>query len=222
MSQIPLTAVLGAIGTFGAWVVVMALDPITIAVGGGWMVFGMVLYLLYRRQQGLPASQTVKVLTPEPLGVEEVEYESVVVAFDDHAPFSDEVVATAVKLAGGRRRGIHVHSMLTVPKHLPLDAKLKREEGEARSKIEQAKLIGGLRVTGHVERVRPGQAGYSIAEEAEMIKARAIVMGMRRRNGSPLLDETIRTVLAERPCRVIVVSEGQDEGDGSRAHHAIA
>ncbi len=220
--QIPLTAVLGAIGTFGAWVVVMALDPITIAVGGGWMAFGMVLYLLYRRQQGLPASQTVKVLTPEPLGVEEVEYESVVVAFDDHAPFSDEVVATAVKLAGGRRRGIHVHSMLTVPKHLPLDAKLKREEGEARSKIEQAKLIGGLRVTGHVERVRPGQAGYSIAEEAEMIKARAIVMGMRRRNGSPLLDETIRTVLAERPCRVIVVSEGQDEGDGSRAHHAIA
>ena len=41
-----------------------------------------------------------------------------------------------------------------------------RAESEAQSKIEQAKLIGGLRVTGHVERVRPGQAGYSIAEEA--------------------------------------------------------
>ena len=111
--------------------------------------------------------ETVKVLLPEPLGVEEVEYQSIVVAFDDRAPFSDDVVATAVKLAGGRRRGIHVHSMMTVPSHLPLDAKMKREESEAQSKIEQAKLIGGLRVTGHVERIRPGQAGYSIAKEAE-------------------------------------------------------
>jgi APA family basic amino acid/polyamine antiporter len=220
--EVPLTAVLGGLGTFAAWIVVLALDPKTLAVGGGWMVLGVVVYVLFRRSQRLPLTETVKVVTPEPLGVEEVEYESVVVAFDDHTPFSDEVVATAVKLAGGRRRAIHVHSMLTVPSHLPLDAKLKREEGEARSKIEQAKLIGGLRVTGHVERVRPGQAGYSIAEEAEMIKARAIVIGMRRRNGKLLFDETIRTVLAERPCRVIVVSEGQGDAGAARIQHAVA
>ena len=28
--------------------------------------------------------------------------------------------------------------------------------------IERAKLIGGLRVTGHVERVRPGQSGQAV------------------------------------------------------------
>jgi APA family basic amino acid/polyamine antiporter len=212
-TYIPLTAVLGGLGTFAAWLVVMALDPVTLVVGGGWMLFGIGLYLLYRRLQGLPARATVKVVLPEPLGVEEVEYESVVIGFDDNAPFSEDVVATAVKLAGGRRHGVHVHSMLTVPSHLPLDAKLKREESEAASKIEQAKLIGGQRVTGHVERIRPGQAGYSIAEEAAQINARAIVVGMRRRNGEPLYDETIRTVLAERPCRVIVVSEQAGGGD---------
>ena len=150
----------------------------------------------------------MKVETLTPLGVEEVEYESVLVGFDDRTPFSEQVVATAVRLAGARRHGIHVHSMLTVPSYLPLDAKLKREESEAASKIERAKLIGGQRVTGHVERIRPGQAGYSIAEEAAEINAHAIVIGMRRRNGIPVYDETIRTVLAERPCRVIVVSEG--------------
>ena len=117
---------------------------------------------------GLPLTRRSRCVTPEPLGVEEVEYAVGPRRLRRSTRRSrDEVVATAVKLAGGRRRGIHVHSMLTVPKHLPLDAKMKREEGEARSKIEQAKLIGGLRVTGHVERVRPGQAGYSIAEEAE-------------------------------------------------------
>ena len=130
------------------------------------------------------------------------------VAFDENSPFSEDVVATAVKLAGDRRRGIHIHSMIIVPKHLPLDARMRDKEAAARSKIERAKLIGGLRVTGHVERVRVGQAGYSIADEAELIDAAAIVMGMRNRNGKPLYDETVRTVLAERPCRVIVVSEG--------------
>jgi APA family basic amino acid/polyamine antiporter len=212
--EVPLTAVLGGLGTFAAWIVVMALDPVTLAVGGGWMAMGMLLYLVYRRAQGLPVRETVKVLLPEPLGVEEVEYESIVIAFDDRAPFSDDVVATAAKLAGGRRRGIHVHSMMTVPSHLPLDAKMKREETEAKSKIEQAKLIGGLRVTGHVERIRPGQAGYSIAKEAKQINARAIVIGMRRRNGRPRFDDTIRTVLSERPCRVIVVSDGAGERAG--------
>ena len=78
----------------------------------------------------------------------------------------------------------------------------------------QAKLIGGLRVTGHVERIRPGQAGYSIAKEAKQINARAIVIGMRRRNGRPRFDDTIRTVLSERPCRVIVVSDGAGERAG--------
>jgi APA family basic amino acid/polyamine antiporter len=210
-TYIPLTAVLGGLGTFGAWIVVMALDPITIAVGGGWMALGMTIYLLYRRHQRLPVTDTVKVVLPEPLGVEEVEYESVVVAFDDRTPFSEEVVATAVKLAGRRRRGIHVHSMITVPNDLPLDAELEQAESEAQSKIEKAKLIGGLRVTGHVERVRPGQAGYSIADEARQIKARAIVIGLRRRDGRPLYDKTIQSVLSERPCRVIVVSEPSAE-----------
>ena len=209
--EVPLTAVLGGLGTLAAWIVVMALDPITLAVGGGWMALGMALYLVYRRAHGLPVTKTVKVLLPEPLGVEEVEYESIVIAFDERTPFSDDVVATAAKLAGGRRRGIHVHSMITVPNHLPLDAEMKREESEALSKIEQAKLIGGLRVTGHCERIRPGQAGYSIAKEAKQINARAIVIGMQRRNGKPRFDDTIRTVLSERPCRVIVVAEGAGE-----------
>ncbi len=204
---LPLTAVLGGLGTFSAWIVVMALNPRTLAVGVGWMVLGIAVYVLYRRNQRLPLTETVKVLLPEPLGVEEIEYRSVLVAFSEDEPFSEEMVATAVKLASKRRRGIHVHSMLTVPTHLPLEAELPESEAAAQSKIEQAKLIGGQRVTGHVERVRPGQAGYSIAGEAKLIAAAAVVVGLRHRNGRPLYDKTLQTVLGERPCRVIVVSE---------------
>jgi len=205
--DVPLTAILGGLGTFAAWIVVMALNTRTLLIGIGWMVAGLAIYMLYRRSQGLGLRQTVKVVTPEPLGVEEIEYRSVMVAFEDDEPFSEEMVATAVKLASKRRRGIHIHSLLTVPTNLPLDAELREAEAEAQSKIEQAKLIGGQRVSGHVERVRPGQAGYSISAEAKLIAAAAVVVWLRYRDGRPLYDKTLQTVLAERPCRVIVVSE---------------
>jgi basic amino acid/polyamine antiporter, APA family len=206
-AELPLTAVLGGLGTFAAWIVVMALYPRTLIVGLGWMVLGVAIYMIYRRSQKLPLTKTVKVVTPEPLGVEEIEYRSVLVAFEDEDPFSEEMVGTAVKLASKRLRGIHVHSMLTVPTNLPLDAKMRDAEAAAQSKVEQAKLMGGQRVTGHVERVRPGQAGYSIADEAKLISAAAVVVPLRFRNGTPLYDKTLETVLAERPCRVIVVSD---------------
>jgi APA family basic amino acid/polyamine antiporter len=203
--EIPITAVLGGLGTFAAWIVVMALNLRTLYVGAGWMLLGLVVYFLYRRRQGLPLRQTIKVVMPEALGVDEVEYKSVLIAFEDE-PFSDEAVAIAVRLAAPRRRGIHVLSLLTVPTHLPIDAPLREAETEAQSKIERAKLIGGLRVTGRVERVRPGQGGQAIVEEAKLIRSAAVVMQLRYRNGTPLYGRTIQAVLAKRPCRVIVAA----------------
>ena len=211
--ELPLTAVLGGLGTFSAWIVVMALNLRTLVVGAGWMLLGIAVYYFYRRHCELPLVQTVKVVTPEPLGVQEVEYQSVLVAFEEE-PFSKEPVATAARLAARRRRGIHVLAIVNVPTHLPLDAPLEEQESQAQSKIEQAKLIGGMRVTGSVQRVRPGQAGQAIVEEARAIKAAAIVMELRYRNGTPLYGKTLQTVLAERPCRVIVDAQ---PGEGHRA-----
>jgi APA family basic amino acid/polyamine antiporter len=205
--DLPLTAVFGGLGTFAAWIVVMVLNPRTLVIGAIWMVLGTTIYLLYRRSLGLSPTQTHKVLLPEPLGVEEIEYKSVLIAFEDDEPFNEQTMVTAVKLAGKKRRAVHVIAIVTVPNHLPLDAPLGPQEEEAQSKIEQAKLIGGLRVSGHIHRVRPNQAGHSIAEEARQLKASALVMGLRYRNGAPLYGKTLQTVLAERPTRVIVVGE---------------
>ncbi len=186
--------------------IVIALHSDDRAGGGRMDGLGVLLYWAYRRRQQLPLRETVKVVTPEPLGVEEVEYKSVLVVFESDS-FSDEAVATAARLAARRRRGIHVFAIVTVPTHLPLDAALEDAESEANSKIEQSKLIGGLRVTGHIERVRPGQEARAIIEEAQSIKAAAVVMPLRYRNGKPLYGKTLQTVLAKRPTRVIVAAQ---------------
>jgi len=128
------------------------------------------------------------------------------VVFEDEV-FSEEAVATAARLAARRRRGIHVLALVNVPTHLPRDAALPDEEQRAQSMIERAKLIGGLRVTGHVERVRPGQSGQAVIDEAKSIRAAAIVMPLRYRDGRPLYGKTLQAVLAKRPTRVIVAAE---------------
>jgi basic amino acid/polyamine antiporter, APA family len=203
--EYPVTALLGGLGTFGAWVVVMALNLRTLVVGIAWMLVGAIVYYAYRKRCDLPIAQMVKVVTPEPLGVEEVEYRSVLLVFERGA-YTEEAVTMAVRLAARRRRGIHVIAIVTLPTHLPLDAPLEEEESEAQSKIERAKLIGGLRVTGHTVRVRPGQEAHAIVEEAKAIDAAAIVMPLRYRNGKPLYGKTLQTVLAKRPTRVIVAA----------------
>ncbi len=204
--QVPLTAVFGGIGTFGAFIVAMALDPVILAAGGGWMIFGITFYVLYRRNQQLPLTETVKVQALAPLGVEEVEYQSVLVAFEDD-PFREETIATAATLASRRRHGIHVISLINVPKNLAIDAPMDEAESRAQAKVERAKLIAGGRVSGHTMRIRPGQAGHAIIDEATDIDASAVVMQLNYRSGTPLYSQTLRTVLSERPCRVIVAAE---------------
>jgi APA family basic amino acid/polyamine antiporter len=74
-------------------------------------------------------------------------------------------------------------------------------------------------VTGHLEKVRAGGAGRRIVSEAKDIHAAAIVMPMpAKKAGSSVFGRTLETVLAERPCRVIIDSSlGMAEEDKAAA-----
>ena len=205
---VPAFAVFGGIGTGLAWVVVTALNTRTLIFGLLWLVVGISTYVLYRRHLGLTLTETRKAEIVKSAVEHEVEYESVLVAFED-TDYSSDAVATAVKLAARRRRGVHVVVVISVPNHLPIDAALPEQERTAEQTIEAARVVGGRRVTGHWEKVRPGQGGRRIVEEARAIKARALVMALPRRPraaGSPF-SRTLETVLTDRPCRVIITTE---------------
>ena len=205
-TELPLFAIFGGLGTGIALIVATVLDLRVLVSGAGWMVAGVLLYVGYRRRQGLALTETHKIVSPKPAVEHEVEYESILVAFeDDH--YSPEAISTAVRLAVRRRRGIHVLVTITVPPNSPIDAAMPEQEAKASSVIDQARVRGGRRVTGHWEKVRPGQAGRRVVEEAREIRARAVVMPLPpRRTGSSLFGRTLETVLSERPCRVIIDS----------------
>jgi basic amino acid/polyamine antiporter, APA family len=204
--SIPLASVLGGLGTGIAFLVVTILNVETLVAGTLWLALGMTAYVVYRRRLGLTLTETRKIVLPEPIVEQEVEYESVLVVFEE-GRYSSEAMSTAVHLAARRRRGIHVLVTVTVPPNLPIDAEMPAEEQRAQNVIDRARVRGGRRVSGHWDRVRPGGTGRRIVDEARAIKARAIVMGLPpRRAGSTIFGKTLETVLAERPCRVIITS----------------
>jgi basic amino acid/polyamine antiporter, APA family len=204
--ELPLFAVIGGLGTAGSWVVVTMLNFETFVAGTIWLALGVTTYVLYRRHLGLSLTETHKIALPKPAVEHEVEYESVLVAFED-GRYSPEAVSTAVRLAARRRRGIHVLVTITVPPSVPIDADTPELDSRAASIIDSARVLGGRRVTGHWEKVRPGQAGRRIVEEAKETRARAVVMSLPpRRAGMSLFGKTLETLLAERPCRVIIES----------------
>ena len=129
-------------------------------------------------------------------------------------------VATAIKLAARRRRGIHVLVTINVPASSPIDASLPDQELAAQAVIEEAKLLGGRRVSGHYEKVRIGQAGRLIVNEARHMRAAAIVLSLPPRRGNVLFGPTVETVLAERPCRVIIQT-AEDGADATRSRQAL-
>jgi APA family basic amino acid/polyamine antiporter len=199
--QLPLFAVLGGLGTFGAFCTVTALYLNVAAAGVGWLLVGICIYIVYRRNQGLDLTSTVKVSMPASLVTTEAEYESVLVAFDERGYFP-EVMATAARMAARRRRGIHILVTIAVPASSPIDAAMPEHEARAQSVIEEAKVQIGRRASGHWEKVRAGQMGRRIVDEAKELRAGAIVMPMS--SGGSGFGRTLETVLRERPCRVII------------------
>ena len=210
--DVPLFAVFGGTATALAFVVVTALNPEVLVAGTGWLALGVAVYVLYRRRQGLDLTTTHKVAIPQSVVDHEAEYDSVLVYVGDDG-FDPQVIATAAKLAARRRRGIHVLVTITVPQSLPIRAALPEQEAAAQTVIEQAQVLGGRRVSGHTERVRAGQAGRRIIEEALDMRAAAVVLPLPRRgDGSSVFGRTLETVLAERPCRVIIESAPAGNG----------
>jgi len=204
--ELPPFAVIGGLGTATSWVVVTVLNFATLVAGGIWLALGVTTYVLHRRHLSLSLTETHKIVLPKPAVEHEVEYESILVVFED-TNYSPEAVVTAVRLAARRRRGIHILVTISVPPNVPVDADMPELESRAATAIDSARVRGGRRVTGHWEKVRPGQAGRRIVEEANDTRARAIVMALPpRRTGSSLFGRTLETVLTERPCRIIIDS----------------
>jgi APA family basic amino acid/polyamine antiporter len=212
--RIPLSACLGAVGTFAAWCSVVALHVEARTVGLAWMAAGMVLYIVYRRRQGLDLTTPVRIArgTPPP-GFHELAYRSAIVPVVG-GDVSGRAIRAAARLVGD---GAVVQALyvLPVPTQLSLDAGLEEEEAQGRLALEAARLVGkraGVEV--HPSLVRTRNPGRTVVEEARRTGAEVVYLTS--------LDATARYVLAERPCRVVIETGGRKNGAGNGRREMLA
>jgi APA family basic amino acid/polyamine antiporter len=206
----PLFALLGALGTGLAWLVVVVQSPSTRVAGFAWLAIGFVMYAVYRRRVlRLPLSATVRapqiVLGP---GLE-IEYRAILVPVSRSAE-SEEALVAAARVAAERRATIAVVRVLEVPLELPLDADLPDEVEDADDLLDDARaLVESYGVRAVPRLVRARRAGPAIVEEARRQDAELVVVGAPRRTtrrGTPVHSDTAAFVLKASPSRVLLVS----------------
>jgi basic amino acid/polyamine antiporter, APA family len=231
--RLPLPALFAALISGLAFLSVLVLHETARWVGGGWMAFGLLFYVIYRKVfEGTSLTRRVTV-TERALtkSVPEISYRSILVPVFG-TKLDDDIVSTAGRLAAaaqaeadgdeGEARLALIY-VVEVPLSIPLDAELPpgREE-EARAALQRATEVAeeyeDVAVTSATVRAR--QVGAGIVEAARLGGAEAIVIGgeppSRIRGGAALggigaakpaeIGAATEYVLKKAPCQVLLTA----------------
>jgi APA family basic amino acid/polyamine antiporter len=232
-ARLPLPTLFAALLSALAFLSVLAFHDRARWVGGGWMLFGLVFYVIYRKVfEGTSLTRRVSVteraLTKQ---VPEISYRSLLVPVFG-TELDDDIVATAGRLAAaeqedGRDTGDGSHLALVyvveVPLAVPLDVELPPERQQAadaalRRAREVAEEYEDVAVS--AETIRARKVGAGIVEAARASDAEAIVIGgeppTKIRGGARLggigaakpaeIGAATEYVLKKAPCQVLLTA----------------
>jgi basic amino acid/polyamine antiporter, APA family len=234
MARLPVPALLAAALSGLAFLSVLAFHETARWVGGGWMLFGLVFYVVYRMfVEGTSLTKRVSVtersLTKQ---VPELSYRNILVPIFGTA-LDDDIVSTAGRLAAAEQEEagedapgaahLDVVYVVEVPLSLALDAELPPElEEEARRALERAADVGDeyADVEVSTEMIRARKVGAGVVEAARRHDSEAIVVGAeppsRIRGGATLggigaakpeeIGAATEYVLMKAPCRVLLTA----------------
>jgi len=232
-ARLPLPTIFAALLSTLAFLSVLAFHDRARWVGGGWMLFGLLFYVVYRKGvEGTSLTRRVAV-TERALKkqVPEISYRSLLVPVFG-SELDDDIVSTAGRLAAAEREDgrdtndgarLALIYVVEVPLALPLDAELPGErEAEARRALERAREVAeeyeDVEVSAEVVRAR--KVGAGIVEAARRSEAEAIVIGgeppSKIRGGARLggvgaakpaeIGAATEYVLKKAPCQVLLTA----------------
>jgi APA family basic amino acid/polyamine antiporter len=245
-ARVPLPTVVAAVLTALAWVSVIVYHDTARWVGGGWMLFGLVAYVIYRKGvEGMTLSERVEVPAKALVkGVGAPEYGDILVPVFG-SKLDDDIVGTAGRLAAATDRPgeipprLEVVYVIDLPLTVPLDSPPPSDRAAAaNAALERAKEVGEEyeTVEVHPSVVRARSVGAGIVEAARARDVEMIVLGAepptRIRGGAILggrggsrpaeIGPVTEYVLRRAPCRVLVTAPATDGSRRARAGSAKA
>jgi APA family basic amino acid/polyamine antiporter len=208
--ELPVFALLGIVGTGLAFVTVTALHLDVAFAGVLWLSLGIVVYVVYRRHQGLDLRTTTRMARPErPPDFAELDYRTAIVPI-----FGEDVSAAALSSAAkliGEDGVLYAIFVLPVPSQLSLEAGLEDEEAQGRSVLESARIQArraGIKI--HTGLIRTRNPGAALVEEARRVSSDVIYWStLHAPTGEQRIGPTAVYLLSKRPCRVIIETENR-------------
>jgi basic amino acid/polyamine antiporter, APA family len=235
-AELPIPAMIAAVASTLAFLSVLAFHSTARWVGIGWMAFGLLFYVAYRKAEGTSLTKRVSVgeaaLTKQTI---DVEFSNLLVPVFG-TKLDDDIVATAGRLAAAEREDadgdgdshLDLVYVIEVPLSLPLDAELPPDrEAQARRALERAREVGEEYedVDVSTEVVRARRTGAGIVEAARRANSEAIIIGgeppTKIRGGGKFggigaakpaeIGAATEYVLKKAPCRVLLTAPPEPE-----------
>lgn len=206
-SEIPITAILGLLGTLAVWVDVVLTKPAGRNLGFLWVGLGTGLYVWYRLKQKLPATARVELAKLTVPGYQEVTVKRILVPkLSTAAPDTIQFAAKLAKIHGAELTALHV---IEIPPSLPLDTFFPEKLALADSIMQQAQAIAReyeVPLDAQVKQAR--FAGETIVELAREGGYDLIILRDKPRPlataapGRGIFGTTAEYVIKNAPCRV--------------------
>ncbi len=237
--DLPLPSALGAVLGAASWVTVVVLHEGARYVGGGWLLAGLAMYVIYRKVQGKSLTQRFTIPDTALSAARDAEFGSILVPIFGER-LDDDIVGTAGRLAAEQAdegEGVMLEAVwvFQIPMSLPIDARVPEERiTAARVALARAKEVGEEYEDVEVATamVRGRSIGAAIVAEAKRRGVEAIVLAAeaptRIRGGAILGGRGIgsdrfagdftRYVIEKAPCKVILTAPPADDGHETAEH----
>lgn len=208
--SIPIPAILGALSTLGVWFLVVFTKPEGRYLGFAWMIFGLILYLLYRKKSKMGALGRISIEEIKIPGYRPMKVKKILVP--TRSEMQTETIQMACEMAKLHKAKITALQILEIPVSLPLDIPTPHRMVLAEAVLKKAQAIAGeIGVEIELEIIRSRSLADSIVEVAAKGEYDLIVLGAiqsprsLKSKGMGLIAEHI---LRKAPCRVWVCAAG--------------
>ncbi len=202
--EIPISAIIGLLGTLAVWVDVILTKPAGRNLGFLWMALGLSTYFYYRYKKHLPAGKRLEIEKVQMPEYKDIPIKKILVPTLGGS--STETVQHAARFAREHDAQLTALYVIEIPTALPLDTFFPEKLAAADASLERAQAIasefGVVSTETHVTQSR--EAGAAIVEMAQEGNFDLIVLGGKSQRGksSFTVGRTVDYVIRNAPCRV--------------------
>ncbi len=204
--EIPISAVLGCLGTMSVWFLVVITKKEGRNLGLIWIALGLIMYFIYRRKSRLSSTAQLSIEKVKVPDYRNIEVSHVLVPTRGGA--ETETVQTACEIAKLKGARVTIVHIVEVPFSLPFDAKMSHRMSQAEAILKRAEAVAReINVSVDLKLVRSRSVVDSVLDLLQAEGCDLLVLGAARSQkelSQGGLGALVEKLLKEAPCRVWV------------------